>query len=68
MSSTRRPLVFNCPNGNLTMISHAIADAEIAWKGRDIPFEVDCPCGSRHTYKLGEGYWWLQKTAAQASG
>ncbi len=67
MTSQRRPLVFNCPDSNVTMISHAVADADIAWKGRDIPFEVDCPCGRRHTYTLGDGYWWLQKSAAQAS-
>jgi len=67
MIGQRRPLVFNCPDGNLTMISHMFADAELAWKSRDIPFEVDCPCGKRHTYRLGEGCWWLQKTPTQAS-
>lgn len=67
MPGQRRPLVFNCPDGNLTMISYAVADADLAWRTRDIPFEVDCPCGRRHTYTLGDGYWWLQKSAAQAS-
>src|SRR5690606_158931 len=27
MPGQRRPLVFNCPDGNLTMISYAVADA-----------------------------------------
>jgi len=63
----RRPLVFRCPDTNLSVIVPLVVEAALSAQSRAVPYVLTCPCGEQHIFSLGQGYWWRRKRMPEAT-